>query len=302
MEAGLSLQTVCYRAPEVCFGDRNFSYPIDSWSLGCVLAELILRRPLFDAASNIQNMLEVLRFGGTEVARGSTELCELPFFSSQLPNFPPQPWPPTWLPRWRGPHMERFLSIYQGLLQLVPSSRWLLQLAKDRCFGFAAPEVVFKNAKAERGAFTMVATAIDETLLQWLRTDPAFKSNFCALFQLFMLSGVDDRATCMGPEELNLKVEIGGYVSEEQPNTPTCNSVDCSKPFFFCEADLGFRAGPAAHERRVAGSAHRAGPRQAPRRSRGPVGGERQVLFHNMLLEDGIRLRVVPGNEGRRKA
>ena len=200
--------------------------------------------------------------------------------------------------------MERFLSIYHGLLQLVPSSRWLLQLAKDRCFGFAAPEAVFKNAKAERGAFTMVAAAIDETLLQWLRTDPAFKSKLCALFQLFMLSGVDDRATCMGPEELNLKVEIGGYVSEEQPNTPMCNIEDCSKLcfLFFSGAGVGFRAGPAAQERRVAGSAHRAGPRQAPRRSRGPVGGERQVLFHNMLLEDGIRLRVVPGNEGRRQA
>ena len=35
METGLPLQTINYRAPEVCFGDRNFSYPIDSWSLGC---------------------------------------------------------------------------------------------------------------------------------------------------------------------------------------------------------------------------------------------------------------------------
>lgn len=40
------LQTIVYRAPEVMFG-VPFGYEIDMWSLGCILAELHIGKPLF---------------------------------------------------------------------------------------------------------------------------------------------------------------------------------------------------------------------------------------------------------------
>lgn len=45
-----SLSYVCsrsYRAPELLFGDLNYSNSIDIWSLGCTFAEILLKRVLF---------------------------------------------------------------------------------------------------------------------------------------------------------------------------------------------------------------------------------------------------------------
>ena len=43
-----------YRAPEVILETKQYSTAIDVWSLGCILAELILRKPLMagDASAN----------------------------------------------------------------------------------------------------------------------------------------------------------------------------------------------------------------------------------------------------------
>ena len=41
--------TAAYRAPDVLLGNCNFGRDLDVWSLGCVAAELFLRRPLFRA-------------------------------------------------------------------------------------------------------------------------------------------------------------------------------------------------------------------------------------------------------------
>lgn len=41
-----------YRAPEVHMSPGNYSEAIDLWSLGCIIAELLVRKPLFPAKSN----------------------------------------------------------------------------------------------------------------------------------------------------------------------------------------------------------------------------------------------------------
>lgn len=45
----LTVVTLWYRAPEVLFEFKNYSTPIDMWSVGCILAEMLLGRPLFVA-------------------------------------------------------------------------------------------------------------------------------------------------------------------------------------------------------------------------------------------------------------
>ena len=39
--------TLWYRSPELLLGSVNYSYSIDLWSVGCIIAELQLGRPLF---------------------------------------------------------------------------------------------------------------------------------------------------------------------------------------------------------------------------------------------------------------
>ena len=42
--------TAEYRAPDVFLGNLDFGADLDLWSMGCVAAELFLRRPLFERA------------------------------------------------------------------------------------------------------------------------------------------------------------------------------------------------------------------------------------------------------------
>ena len=48
-----------YRAPEILLGSQNYTKSIDIWSLGCILAEMILGKPLFPGTSTI-NQLELI--------------------------------------------------------------------------------------------------------------------------------------------------------------------------------------------------------------------------------------------------
>ena len=45
------IATRWYRAPEVILSWKRYSTSIDVWSVGCILAELITRKPLLPAIS-----------------------------------------------------------------------------------------------------------------------------------------------------------------------------------------------------------------------------------------------------------
>lgn len=40
-----------YRAPELIFGATEYSTAIDTWSIGCVIAEMLIGEPLFPGES-----------------------------------------------------------------------------------------------------------------------------------------------------------------------------------------------------------------------------------------------------------
>jgi kinase len=54
-----------YRAPELIFGATNYSQSIDVWSLGCVIAELLLGQPLFPGDSGVDQLVEIIKILGT---------------------------------------------------------------------------------------------------------------------------------------------------------------------------------------------------------------------------------------------
>jgi mitogen-activated protein kinase 15 len=43
-----------YRPPEVILGIEQYGYGVDIWGIGCVMAELILKRPLFLGINKIK--------------------------------------------------------------------------------------------------------------------------------------------------------------------------------------------------------------------------------------------------------
>merc|ERR1712226_1515840 len=48
-----------YRAPEVLCSWANFGKPVDIWSVGCILAEMLRRKPLFPG-KNTQHQLQLV--------------------------------------------------------------------------------------------------------------------------------------------------------------------------------------------------------------------------------------------------
>lgn len=40
------IETLWYRAPEVLLGQKQYSLPVDTWSVGCIFAEMVEKKPL----------------------------------------------------------------------------------------------------------------------------------------------------------------------------------------------------------------------------------------------------------------
>ena len=62
-----SVQYICsryYRAPELMFGATDYGTPIDLWSSGCVLGELINNgQPIFPGNDGVGQLVEIIKVG-----------------------------------------------------------------------------------------------------------------------------------------------------------------------------------------------------------------------------------------------
>lgn len=54
-----------YRAPELILGTRNYDKSIDIWAVGCILAELYGRKPLFIGKDQLHQLTEILKVVGS---------------------------------------------------------------------------------------------------------------------------------------------------------------------------------------------------------------------------------------------
>lgn len=36
-----------YRAPELLYGSRNYTSSVDLWALGCIIGEMLMKKPIF---------------------------------------------------------------------------------------------------------------------------------------------------------------------------------------------------------------------------------------------------------------
>jgi serine/threonine protein kinase len=43
----VGIVTLWYRSPELLLGEERYGEEIDSWAIGCIFAELFLRKPIF---------------------------------------------------------------------------------------------------------------------------------------------------------------------------------------------------------------------------------------------------------------
>ena len=53
-----------YRAPEILLGSTNYTFGVDMWSVGCILGEMLLGKPLFPGASTINQLEKIIELTG----------------------------------------------------------------------------------------------------------------------------------------------------------------------------------------------------------------------------------------------
>ena len=62
--SGREARRLWYRAPELLFRKNMYTFEVDIWTLGCVLAELALNEPLFAGDSEIEQLFRVFHLLG----------------------------------------------------------------------------------------------------------------------------------------------------------------------------------------------------------------------------------------------
>jgi serine/threonine protein kinase len=110
--------TLWYRAPEILLGARQYACAVDVWSIGCIFAEMITRRPLFPGDSEIDELFRIFRVLGTPSEETWPGVTRLPDFK---PTFPK--WASQELQHCVPGLCERGADLLQQMLAYAPSSR-----------------------------------------------------------------------------------------------------------------------------------------------------------------------------------
>lgn len=106
-----------YRAPELLFGAKFYGRAIDMWSVGAIMAELLLRVPYLQGNSDIDQLSRVFTARGTPTEETWPGVSELPDYIA----FHVQPTPP--LSRLFTAASEDTLELLDKFLTLNPATR-----------------------------------------------------------------------------------------------------------------------------------------------------------------------------------
>ena len=80
-----------YRAPELVFEATEYTTKIDVWSLGCVMAELLLGNPLFPGDSGVDQLIEIIKILGTP-SKEEIKAMNPNHTAFKFPQIRPHPW------------------------------------------------------------------------------------------------------------------------------------------------------------------------------------------------------------------
>lgn len=111
--------TLWYRAPEVLLGSRHYGFALDIWSIGCIFAEMIMKAPLFQGDSEIDQLFRIFQVLGTPTEQMWPGVSAFPDYKPSFPRWERKDW--------REVLRERFDPLAADLLQRMlayePSKR-----------------------------------------------------------------------------------------------------------------------------------------------------------------------------------
>jgi len=72
-----------YRAPEILLGSTAYSKGVDMWSVGCILAEMLIGKPLFPGTSTINQLERIMEVTGRPIGE-DLEALKSPYAKTML--------------------------------------------------------------------------------------------------------------------------------------------------------------------------------------------------------------------------
>ena len=107
-----------YRAPELIFGATDYSTVIDVWSLGCVMAELVLGQPVFPGESGVDQLVEIIKVLGTPTKEQLLSMNPN-YTEFKFPQIKAHPWQKVFKNRLSNDGIQ----VLDGYLQYTPTLR-----------------------------------------------------------------------------------------------------------------------------------------------------------------------------------
>lgn len=81
--------TLWYRSPDLILGEKNYDVGADMWSVGCILAEFVTRKPIFMGDSQIDQLFKIFQLTGTPDEELWPDIVKYTDFKPTFPKFKP---------------------------------------------------------------------------------------------------------------------------------------------------------------------------------------------------------------------
>lgn len=75
-----------YRPPELLLGETRYTSAIDMWSVGCILGELLLQKPILQGKNELDQLAVTFELCGTPTKETWPDAFKLPLWQKMSPN------------------------------------------------------------------------------------------------------------------------------------------------------------------------------------------------------------------------
>ncbi|KAK8810553.1 hypothetical protein WA158_007128 [Blastocystis sp. Blastoise] len=79
-----SVVTLWYRSPELLLGQNDYSFPVDIWSVGCIMGELIRREPILPGKNEKEQLLKIFSLLGYPSETECPSLYRSPLYTQTV--------------------------------------------------------------------------------------------------------------------------------------------------------------------------------------------------------------------------
>lgn len=131
--------TLWYRAPDILMGSKNYSTSVDIWSVGCIFAEIVNRKPLFAGQDEREQLLKIFKIRGTPTEEEWPGYKELPLHQ----DVTEEPMSPQSLANYV-PVCEEGLDLLDKMLKCNPTERITAKQALQHPYFKDVPDSIRK--------------------------------------------------------------------------------------------------------------------------------------------------------------